>query len=113
MARLAGRADPPPRGPRPAALARRAGALRAGGPARHGRLEPGPGGAPTLVRRGCLPRPGHDAPGRDPPPVRVARPRPHALRRVVQVGRDDRDALAPRLLLGPDGPRRDAVRGGD
>ena len=41
---------------------------------------------------------------------RAARPRAHALRRLLEVGHDARDALAPRLLLGAGRRPRRAVR---
>ncbi len=95
------------------ALARRAGALRAGRPARHGRLEPRAGGAPALVRRRRVPRPRHDASRRDPP----AQADSLDLGRTLFVassksGGTHRDAVASRLLLGAHGRRRHAVRRG-
>ena len=53
------------------------------------------------LRRRALPRPRHHAPGGDPAPAAESLDLDaHALRRLVQVGDDARDALAPRLLLG-------------
>ena len=75
--------------------------LRAGRPARDGRLEPRAGGDPPHVRRERAARARHDASERDPAPQEAARPRPHAVRRRVEVGHDTRDALSARLLPRP------------
>ncbi len=83
------------------------GGLRAGRPARDGRLEPRARGDAPHVRRQRSPRARHDASERDPAPRGGARPRPHAVRRRVEVRDDARDALAARLLPRP---RRRRVR---
>ena len=63
------------------------------------------------LRRSGVPRPRHDAPEGDPPARRLARPRADAVRRLLQVGLDARDALALRLLLGTQQARRPVRRG--
>ena len=83
---------------------------RRGRPARHGRLEPRARGAAAHVPRRELPRARHDASGGDPRGRERDRPRAHALRLGVEVGRHARDALAHRLLLGADRQARRGVR---
>ena len=69
-------------------------------PARDGRLDARARGAAAQLRRRLLPRPRLDAPDGDPRARGEARPRADALRLLLEVGLDARDALAPRLLLG-------------
>ena len=59
----------------------------------------------------AVPRPRHHAPGSDQAPRGRARPRAHALHRLLEVGLDARDALARGLLLGALRRPRRAVRG--
>ena len=65
--------------------------------------------APEVLRRAfggrALPRSRHHASGGDPAARGAARPRAHALPRLLEVGLDARDALAPRVLLGAAGGR--------
>ncbi len=79
-------------------------------PARHGRLEPRPGGAAADVRLSLVPRPRHDTPAGDPRARVEDRRRAHAVRLRLEVGLDPRDALAHGLLLGEDGRQGRAVR---
>ena len=105
MARVAGRALPRARPDRTSHRPVRA--LR---PVGHGRVEPRPGGLPPHLRVLQLPRPRYHASAGDPPPAGVDRRRPQLLRRVLQVGHDAGDALAPGALLGAGRPRSRAVR---
>jgi hypothetical protein len=85
------------------------------GPARDGRLQPGSGRPAQHVRRDKglpeAPRAGHHGPGHDPRDPAEDPARQDALRRRLQVGRDDRDALAFRLLLGPGAEDRAGWKG--
>ena len=97
----------------------RAERLRGGGdravrpvrPARDGRLLAGAGGTAACVRRGLLPRARHDASGRDQTSRERPRPGAHPLPRLLEVGLDDRDPLAPGVLLGAHRRPRRPVRG--
>ena len=108
VARLARRAAPHPgtarRHPPLRRIAPRRGRRRR--PVRDGRLVARPGGAAAQLRRRPVPRPRHDAPEGDPRARGEARPRADALRLVLEVRLDARDALAYRLLLGAERPER-------
>ncbi len=105
------RADRRPRGLRPRG---RGGGLHGHGPAGDGRLEPRARGAAALVRPGAARAPAAararlDRPRRGARAGARGRPRAHAVSRVDEVGRHDRDALAVRAFLEP-APARRAVR---
>ena len=112
LARLARR-----RHARPAAR-RRAERVRGGGDravprlraARHGRLVARARGAATDVQGRVVPRPRHHPPRGDPAARAERRPRADAVHRLLEVGLDDRDALAPGVLLAADRRPRSAVR---
>ena len=92
------------------------GRLHRRGAPRNGRLEPRAGGDQALVRRhsrrAAPARARLHRPGRGARPGALGGPGAHPVPRLVEVGRDDRDALAHALLPGAQRRRRQSLRGG-